>query len=224
MFFLNDFVAEIRELVLNGIDVELLNNNILTVSHKKVIVDTCCCDAPACAFVLKTKTHTGFYSCARCTVKGQYLERRVCFPNLQCSMRTHEDSINKIQRQYHTDGDVTTILSIPNFDVVNNFSLNYMHIVCFGVVKKILMLWKGNLGIGRRGINNQKLNNRIIKNISNRLISFKTCIPCDFVRKPRSLVELSRWKATEYRLFLLYVGVVSIHLIVPKKLYQLFYL
>lgn len=220
--FLNDFVAEIRELVLNGIDVELLNNNILTVFHKKVIVDTFCCDAPARAFVLKTKTHTGFCSCARCTVKGQYVERRVCFSNLQCSMRTHEDFINKIQRQYHSDGDATTIISIPNFDVVHNFSLDYMHVVCLGVVKKILMLWKGTLGIGRRNVNNQKLNNRKIRNISDRLMSFKTCIPCDFVRKARSLDELARWKATEYRLFLLYVGVVSIHSIVPKKLYQNF--
>jgi len=119
--------------------------------------------------VLKTKTHTGFYSCARCTVNDQYLERRVCFPNLQCSMRAHEDFTNQIQRQYHTRGDVTTIISIQNFDVVHNFSLDYMHVVCLGVVKKILMLWKGTLGNGRRDINDQKLNNRIIRNISDRL-------------------------------------------------------
>jgi len=159
---LNDFVAEIKELVLNGIDVELLKNNILTVFHKKVIVYTFCCDAPARAFVLKTKTHTGFYSCARCTVKGQYLMRLVCFPNLRCSIRTHEDFISKSQRQYHSD-DVTKIISIPNVDVVPNFSLDYMHVVCLGVVKKILMLWNGSFSVGRRYVNNQKLNNRIIK-------------------------------------------------------------
>ncbi|CAI6357370.1 unnamed protein product [Macrosiphum euphorbiae] len=137
-------------------------------------------------------------------------------------MRAHEDFINKIQRQYHTRGDVTTIISIPNFDVVQNFSLDYMHVVCLGVVKKILMLCKGTLGNGRRDINDQKLNNQIIRNISDGLLSFKTCISCDFVRKPRALDKLARWKATEYRLFLLYVGIVSIHSIVPKKLYQHF--
>lgn len=136
----------------------------------------------------------------------------------KCSIRTHDDFINTIHRQYHKDGDVTKIISIPNFDVVLNFSLDYMHVVCLGVVKKILMLWKGSFSVGRSNVKNQKLNNRIIRSISDRLLSFKTCIPCDLVRKPRSLDELARWKATEHRLFLLYVGIVSIHSIVPKKL------
>jgi len=33
---------------------------------------------------------------------------------------------------------------------------------------------------------------------------------------------LARWKATEYRLFIIYEGIVSIHSIVPKKIYQNF--
>ncbi|KAF0723320.1 Peptidase A2 domain-containing protein [Aphis craccivora] len=76
-----------------SIDVELLNNNSLTVFHKKVMIDIFCCDAPARVFVLKTKTHTGFYSYARCTVKGQYLSKRACFPNLHCSIEHMEISL-----------------------------------------------------------------------------------------------------------------------------------
>jgi len=84
------------------------------------------------------------------------------------------------------------------------------------------MLWKGSIGIGKGVINKQKLNSLAIKKISARLITFKNSIPCDFVRKCRSLDDLSRWKATEFRLFLLYVGVVAIHSIVPKKIYRHF--
>lgn len=84
------------------------------------------------------------------------------------------------------------------------------------------MLWKGSIGLGRGVINKQKLNSLAIKKISARFITFKNSIPCDFAQKCRSLDDLARWKATKFRLFLLYVGVVAIHSIVPKKIYQHF--
>jgi len=99
--FIKYFVDEIKEIITYGIDVEVISNNILTVIHKSVIVDIFCCDAPARAFLLKTKSDTGFFSCGRCTVKGKYVSRRVCFPDLQFSKRTHEDFVRKLQRQYH---------------------------------------------------------------------------------------------------------------------------
>lgn len=221
--FVKYFVDEIKEIITYGIDVEVISNNSLTfVIHKSVIVDTFCCDAPARAFLLKTKSHTGFFSCGRCTVKGKYVSRRVCFPDLQFSKRTHEDFVRKLQRQYHIVDSTTEIINIPHFDIVQDFSLDYMHLVCLGVVRKILMLWKGSIGMGRGVINKQKLNSLAIKKISVRLITFKNSIPCDFARKCRSLDDLARWKATEFRLFLLYVGVVAIHSIVTKKIYQHF--
>lgn len=223
--FIKYFVDEIKEIITYGIDVEVISNNILTVIHKSVIVDTFCCDAPVRAFLLKTKSHTVFFSCGRCTVKGKYVSRRVCFPDLQFSKRTHEDFVRKLQRQYHIVDSTTEIINIPHFDIVQDFSLDYMHLVCLGVVRKILMLWKGSIGIGKGVINKQKLNSLAIKKISARLITFKKSIPCDFARKCRSLDDLSRWKATEFRLFLLfllYVGVVAIHSIVPKKIYRHF--
>ena len=47
-----------------------------------------------------------------------------------------------MQRQYHIKNDAIKIISIPNFDLVHNFSLDYVHVVFLGVVKKILMLGK----------------------------------------------------------------------------------
>lgn len=220
--FIKDFVDEISSLIINGIYVDIIIENTLKTVHKKVAIDSFCCDAPAKAFLLKTKSHTGFFSCTRCTVQGKYLFRRVCFPELKCSKRTHVDFVNQVQRQYHsTDGNFTEILNIPGIDVVQQFSLDYMHAVCLGTMKKMLILWKGD-NIGRRDINKQKLSPGLIKKISERLLSLKNDIPLDFVRKPRSLDELPRWKATEFRLFLLYVGPVVIYSIVSKKIFQNF--
>lgn len=220
--YIKDFVDEVKTLVQNGIDVDIFNNTILTTVHKNLVIDCFCCDMPAKSFLLKTKSHTGFFSCTRCTVQGQYLLRRVCFPNTECPRRTHDDFVNKIQRQYHSNCDDTTeILNIPSLDIVKNFSLDYMHVVCLGAVKKIMMLWKGGDGLGR-DVNKQKLSPNLIKTISERLLSLKYNVSNDFSRKPRSLEELPRWKATEFRLFLLYIGPIAIQSILSKELYEHF--
>lgn len=58
--FLKDLVNELKELAQNGMR--------LSSVRKFVSVYGFCCDAPAKSFVLKTKGHTGFFSCSRCTV------------------------------------------------------------------------------------------------------------------------------------------------------------
>jgi len=110
-------------------------------------------------------------------------------------------------------------VNIPGIDVVEHFSIDYMHCVLLGVMKKMLILWKGSGEIGRVGVNQQKLPSELVKNISTRLISLKKYIPSDFSRKPRSLDELCRWKATELRQFLLYTGPVVLYSLVSKKIY-----
>ena len=47
-------------------------------------------------------------------------------------------------------------------------------------------------------------------------------MPSEFARQPRSLQELDRWKATEFRQFLLYTGPVVLKGIVSKELFQHF--
>lgn len=47
-------------------------------------------------------------------------------------------------------------------------------------------------------------------------------IPSNFARKPRSLKELERWKATEFRLFLLYTGRILLKGILAENKYNNF--
>jgi len=56
--FLNDFVIEAKTIVNQGI--------VMNGKFKNVSIDAICCDAPAKAFVLKIKGHSGFFSCTRC--------------------------------------------------------------------------------------------------------------------------------------------------------------
>lgn len=69
--FLKDLVIEVKNLTSNGI---ILNNKMY-----EVTLDVICCDSPAKSFVLMTKGHTGYFSCSRCKIEGEFLENRTCF-------------------------------------------------------------------------------------------------------------------------------------------------
>jgi len=89
--------------------------------------------------------------------------------------------------------------TLTNFDCVNDFSLDYQHLVCLGVVRKLILLWvKGPIPI--------RYASWKIKEVSKALVSLKTNIPCEMARKPRSLELINRWKSTELRMFIVYLG------------------
>jgi hypothetical protein len=92
-----------------------------------------------------------------------------------------------------------------------------MHLVCLGVVKRIINLWlSGPLACRLSGSESDRL--------SELLINMRKFIPAEFARKPRGLKEVGRWKATEFRLFLFYTGPVALSCILAAPLYKNFLL
>lgn len=100
--------------------------------------------------------------------------------------------------EYHNG--VSILEDIPNLDMVTNFPLEYMHLICLGVVKKLLL----NIWLNAKPWH--KLSKECIKKISYLLLLIRSYVPVEFVRKTRLLDEVKRWKATEFRFFLLYSG------------------
>lgn len=84
--------------------------------------------------------------------------------------------------------------------MVKKFPLDYIHLLCLGIRKKLLLLWL--LRFPKTNKEQQKIFNSIDQAYCN-MASF---IPEEFARKPRTLTEICRWKATEFRLFLLYAS------------------
>ena len=94
-----------------------------------------------------------------------------------------------------------------------------MHLICLGVVRKLVWLWLCSpLELRRR------LSAHQVAEISDNLISMKPFIPKEFARKPRSLSEWQRWKATEFRQLLLYTGPVVFASKLPDAVYHNFLL
>lgn len=122
--------------------------------------------------------------------------------------------MNKEQEEHHIGDSFSLLTTLPKIDIIRIFLLDYMHLVCLGVTKKLILLWmKGPLTV--------RLRNRSVQKISSAVKALRSFVPCEFARKPRSLDEIGRWKATELRLFLLYTGFVvflSDPSIVKKKI------
>ncbi len=74
--------------------------------------------------------------------------------------------------------------------MVSQFPLDFMHLVCLGVVKRLLLLWL------RGPLTQCRLGNRITTTISELLVGLQSHLPREFLRKGRSLTEVDRWKAT----------------------------
>ena len=61
-----------------------------------------------------------------------------------------------------------------------------------------------------------------VQEMSVRLVSLIGFIPKEFPRKPRSFNEIHRWKATEFRQFVLYTGAIVLKDLISVELYQHF--
>lgn len=190
--YLREFVEELSSLVTRGC---IINGNCVTIRLMCLI-----CDAPAKAFVLSIKGHSGYNSCTKCFIEGVYLDNRVCFPyeSRAVTERVDEGFLN------NTYDDIqmkeTIMVSIPFFGLVSNVPIDYMHLICLGIMKKLLTLWLSGHPLSVR------LPNKDVKMVSSSLESLINTVPYEFCRKPRSLSEMLHWKATEFRTFLLYTG------------------
>ncbi|XP_070179237.1 uncharacterized protein [Littorina saxatilis] len=103
--------------------------------------------------------------------------------------------------------------------MVTQFPLDYMHLICLGVMRRLIWLWtKSPLE------KNIRLSAMSVQRLSDSLLQLKSHVPSEFARKCRPVSEIDRWKATEFRQFLLYCGPVVLKGILPVALYSNFLL
>ncbi|XP_065676298.1 uncharacterized protein LOC136092306 [Hydra vulgaris] len=200
--YLHDFILEMKDLQSNGYK-QLL-----------VTIKAFICDAPARAFVKCIIGHSGYHSCERYTVVGTQ-KHGVRLLETIAPLRTDVDFKNNLyKKEGHQLENLSPLVQL-NFPMITGFPLDYMHLICLGVVKKLIMNWcKGPRCI--------RLSQSVKDNISNELINLRSYTPSNFQRRPRSLNELEKWKATEFRFFLLYAGPVVLKGKVNKSNYDLF--
>ena len=168
------------------------------------------CDTPARKFVKRTKGHCGEGSCDRCIQAGRSDGvGRWIFEDLNSKLRTNESFRAQTNKNHHHD---RSPLEQLNLDMVRSFPLDYMHLVCLGVVRKLLFLIAGELSTEEK------------TTFDDRLAEFNNRCSSEFARRGRPLRDLNRWKAVEFRYFLLYAGPIVLKGLISEEQYNNFLL
>lgn len=172
--FLNEFITEYENLKNNGIAIK---NTIAKINLSAIV-----CDAPARAMIKNVKLNCGYYSCERCCQRGVY-DGKMTFPELNATLRTDSSFEAKTDENHHTG---STPLSGHGLKLVSNVVLDYMHLVCLRVTRRLIFLWFSGPLPSRQ-------EHHILSLISNQLIKMKLNTVLEFARKPRALNEFKRW-------------------------------
>lgn len=203
--YLSEFIEEVGQLYNAGVE-----EGGVIVPFK---ISSFICDAPARAYITQIKGHSGFYACSKCTLKGDHIEKRLVFLESDAELRTNESFRRRVQPKHHIG--LSPLEKLP-LDLVVTIPLEYMHLVCLGVTRRLIHLWlKGKRKIFRLSQND-------ISSIDQKLLAIKKLTPQDFARKPRTIREFERWKAAELRQFLLYYGPIIMKKFLPETHYNLF--
>lgn len=202
--YLMHFVTEIKEIWETGIT---FCNQTFTIKLNAFI-----CDAPAQAFVKGIVGHNGYHGCGRCTQTGEWLNKRLSFPELEFTNRTDESFKRRWDGDHHKNDSNLEELGIG---MVTQFPSDYLHLLCLGVPKKLILFWTTGPLKTRLPFFKQQL-------ISNGLHNCKLTQPCEFQRRCRGIDELCYWKGSEFRTFLLYTGPVVLKNVLSMEEYKNF--
>ncbi|KAK3918031.1 TBC1 domain family member 23 [Frankliniella fusca] len=203
-------------------DLKVLQNgiNIDENSVTKVFVKLLCgtCDAPARAYFLNTKTHSGFYSCHLCLCRGENSEESedvTVFPFQNNfaprTLRQYHDNVkfaveNRVLHKPQLQNDERccgikgpSILSYMVDDLFQSTAIDSMHCIFWGVTRQILTLLFDKTYKDEPFSVYAK-----IKTVNERILNIE---PPHFLdRMPEPVDKLIHWKASMLRAFLFNYG------------------
>ena len=205
-----DFVKETNGLEAKGI---FINGN-----HVEVHVSAFIVDQPARTKLTGSVSHCSYHGCPRCTTKGVYVVRpnekngRVTFPETRAPRKTDESFRRREHPEHHSRDMGRSPVEDLRTNMVDNFPPEELHLLDLGATKKIILFLVEINSPARLKPDKRRL-------LSDRVAAMSKYIPWDFARDTRGFKELKRWKATEFRTFRNYLGIVVLKDIVSSDCY-----
>lgn len=124
---------------------------------------------------------------------------------------------NKTNPEHHLTKENSPLLEIINFDPVKFVVLDEMHMLYLGISKYLIqkLVLKSS---------NSFILHENVTNLQQCLINISKDITVEFQRKSFDLMDLSNWKATQFRFFLLYAGGIVLRDVLEDEMYKHFLL
>lgn len=145
--------------------------------------------------------------CQKCLCMGEYINHRMCFPNLDAPRRTNESFRLRHHPNHHKE---ISPLEELNIDMVASVpSSDPLHLLELGIMRKCLYRWVfGETNYKRKWP-------KPLKELASRLlIKCQHQMPFDMHRAIRDLDSIRHWKGLEFRTVLLYVGCVVLQQVI----------
>lgn len=126
MQFLSDTVQDFKTILETEIHCD---DRVIEVPIRCIV-----CDALARAMVKNVKLNSGYSGCDKCNQYGEYVGR-VTYQEIEDQeLRTDTAFRDQLDKEHHHNS-VSSFCELP-VDMVKSFSIDYMHQVCLGSMKK----------------------------------------------------------------------------------------
>lgn len=208
---MDDFLNSVKKLTESGLQTKY---GIINVKFVAMV-----CDAVARASLKEIKSHVAYSGCERCTVVGEHHCNTLVFPNTDSPKRTDLSFKDRLDLNHHKTLTVTPLEKIIGFNMVSGFVIDYMHCCVLGVMKRIL----NRLNQGTRNKKRVNLDTAARRNHDDVLSKCREYLPSECNRKLEGgLASYVHWKASELRIYLLYIGVIVLKSkkVVAKDFYK----
>lgn len=179
----------------------------------QVKINAVVCDPISNSLLTCTSLPNSLFGCSKCNQKAnlEIDEGYTSFPSTMtlATLRSDDDFKYLLHNEHHVD---QPLLAQLDLGLISQFVLDYKIIVCKGVMKHMMNQWM-------RGRLDYRLNKETQQKISRDLILMTGSCPREFVKRPRSLDEVSSWDGSDWNEFLLYYSPIAMKSRMPQRYY-----
>uniref|UniRef100_A0ABD2WGN7 Uncharacterized protein n=1 Tax=Trichogramma kaykai TaxID=54128 RepID=A0ABD2WGN7_9HYME len=210
--YMRTMTEDIQDLYINGIAIKNCISN--EIEYKKILPFTENVDTVARPKLQNRIQFNGFYGCSWCYHRGLYIDGSMRYTLLEDDppLRSHHDHECDLKLVEETGKSVqgikgkSILLSWANlgFDIVWDLPPDYMHRVLLGITKQLWNKWTSLF-----------FNKFNLDKIKKRMQNMKLCR--DIRRSIRPLEFSAKYKAMEWRTWLLFVSLPALNDILPDE-------